>query len=99
MSAPSSSRPPPSAIRSASWSRTCPTPIAAGSVRAALAYDLVYNPEVTTFLKDARAQGARTIGGLEMLVQQAARQCEWWTGARVDLDVFRMRAKRDAKTA
>ena len=68
-------------------------PIPAGSVRAALAYDLVYNPEDTTFLKDARAAGARTIGGLEMLVHQAARQCEWWTGARVDADVFRRAAR------
>jgi shikimate dehydrogenase/3-dehydroquinate dehydratase type I len=69
------------------------SPVPAGVVSAELAYDLVYNPEDTTFLKDARRNGARTIGGLEMLVQQAARQCEWWTGARVDLDVFRRAAQ------
>jgi shikimate dehydrogenase len=46
---------------------------------AAVAYDLVYNPPETTFLKRAGAAGARTIGGLEMLVEQAARQFEWWT--------------------
>ena len=69
------------------------SPIAAGAVRAHVAYDLVYNPEDTTFLKDARARGARTIGGLEMLVAQAGKQCEWWTGARVEPDVFRRAAQ------
>jgi 3-dehydroquinate dehydratase/shikimate dehydrogenase len=69
------------------------TPIAAGSVTTALAYDLVYNPDDTQFLKDARAHGARTIGGLDMLVAQAARQNAWWTGARVESDVFRRAAQ------
>lgn len=69
------------------------SPIAAGAVRAHVAYDLVYNPEDTTFLKDARARGARTIGGLDMLVAQAGKQCEWWTGVAVDLNVFRRAAQ------
>jgi 3-dehydroquinate dehydratase / shikimate dehydrogenase len=64
------------------------TPVPAGAVAAAVAYDLVYNPEETRFLADARAAGARTIGGLAMLVAQAGRQFEWWTGAEVDSDVF-----------
>jgi len=51
--------------------------------RGRLVYDLVYNPVDTEFLMRARAAGARTLGGLDMLVEQAARQFEWWTGREV----------------
>jgi shikimate dehydrogenase len=45
-----------------------------------LVADLVYEPAVTPFLEAARARGARTVGGLGMLVHQAARAIELWTG-------------------
>jgi 3-dehydroquinate dehydratase/shikimate dehydrogenase len=48
------------------------------------AYDLVYNPARTRFLREASAHGCRTIGGIEMLVAQAGRQIELWTGLRPD---------------
>jgi shikimate 5-dehydrogenase len=70
------------------------SPIAAGALAADLAYDLVYNPADTQFLKDARAAGADTIGGLAMLVAQASRQFEWWTGTRVESGIF-MRAAQE----
>jgi shikimate 5-dehydrogenase len=47
-----------------------------------LVYDLVYNPTQTRLLRDAHAAGCRTLGGLDMLVAQAQRQFEWWTGTR-----------------
>jgi 3-dehydroquinate dehydratase/shikimate dehydrogenase len=47
---------------------------------ARLAFDLVYNPVETRFLQIARAKGIAVISGLEMFVQQGARQFEIWTG-------------------
>ena len=43
-----------------------------------LAYDLVYNPEVTAFLQQAKAQGAAIKNGLEMLHLQAERSWFIW---------------------
>lgn len=43
-----------------------------------LAYDLVYNPEQTAFLKKAADRGAQTKNGLEMLYLQAERSWEIW---------------------
>ena len=58
-----------------------------------VAYDLVYNPPRTRFLRDASASGCRTIGGLEMLVAQARRQIELWTGLRPDPEPMRKAAE------
>ncbi len=43
-----------------------------------LLYDLVYNPEVTLFLKNGIEKGAKTKNGLEMLHLQAERSWEIW---------------------
>jgi shikimate 5-dehydrogenase len=48
-----------------------------------IAYDLIYNPADTRFLREARQAGCHTIGGLEMLVAQAKIQFELWTGRKV----------------
>jgi shikimate dehydrogenase len=45
-----------------------------------LVVDLVVNPPVTAFLEAAAARGARTLGGLGMLVHQGALAIERWTG-------------------
>jgi shikimate dehydrogenase len=45
-----------------------------------LAYDLVYNPPKTPFLERAEENGHASAGGLGMLVLQAARSVEIWTG-------------------
>jgi shikimate dehydrogenase len=41
-------------------------------------YDLVYNPEETTFLRLGRLAGAKTMNGYAMLVQQAERSWDIW---------------------
>ena len=50
--------------------------LGAGQVAA----DLVYHPRMTRWLLDAAAAGATPVGGLGMLVHQAAAQLERWTG-------------------
>jgi shikimate dehydrogenase len=57
------------------------SPIALAGVNSQqLVFDLVYTPLETKLLRDARAAGARTIPGLEMFLEQAARQFELFTG-------------------
>ncbi len=46
----------------------------------ALVCDLVYNPRVTPLLREASSAGARSLGGLPMLVYQGAAAFEIWTG-------------------
>ena len=43
-------------------------------------FDLVYNPAETKLIRMARAKNLQVIAGLEMFVQQGARQFEIWTG-------------------
>ena len=52
-------------------------------------FDTVYNPMKTKFLQQAEAAGAKTIGGVEMFVRQAAAQFETWTGTKAPADVMR----------
>lgn len=43
-----------------------------------IAFDLVYNPEETTFMKKAKGHGAKTQNGYEMLVFQAEKAWRIW---------------------
>lgn len=45
-----------------------------------IVFDLVYNPQKTLLIKTAIRSGAKTINGLSMLVNQAAKSFELWTG-------------------
>ncbi len=54
-----------------------------------IAYDLVYKPLQTPFLKGAEAAGAKTISGLEMLLFQGAKSFEIWTGKPMPIDLAR----------
>jgi shikimate dehydrogenase len=54
----------------------------------ALAYDLVYVPRITPFVREARSRKLRAESGLGMLVEQAARSFELWLGRRPPTDVM-----------
>lgn len=71
------------------------TPATAPQLHGArLAYDLVYNPVETRFLREARAAGCETIGGLAMLILQAAEQFKLWTGIEAPIEIMREAAVR-----
>jgi 3-dehydroquinate dehydratase / shikimate dehydrogenase len=55
-------------------------PIAENELNAGLVFEMVYNPMETPLLKLAKARGIPVVTGLEMFVQQGARQFEIWTG-------------------
>ncbi|HKP95396.1 MAG TPA: shikimate dehydrogenase [Fibrobacteria bacterium] len=51
-------------------------------------YDIVYAPERTRLMRDARAKGLETVGGLGMLVHQGRASFEFWTGIKPDAKMF-----------
>ncbi|MGL6340439.1 MAG: shikimate dehydrogenase, partial [Waterburya sp.] len=55
----------------------------------AIAYDLIYTPNPTQFLKLAQAQGAITIDGLEMLLQQGVAALKIWLQQPVPVEIMR----------
>jgi 3-dehydroquinate dehydratase / shikimate dehydrogenase len=58
--------------------RDCP--LKDDEIQARVVFDMVYDPVETHLLQVARAKGIAVIPGVEMFVQQAARQFEIWTG-------------------
>ena len=68
-----------------SWEQIPPT---------ALVNDLVYNPQETPLLKEARRAGASVLGGLPMLVYQGAASLEMWTGREAPVAVMLEAAAR-----
>lgn len=58
----------------------------------AIVYDIVYNPSKTVLLKEAEKRGFRTIGGLDMLIYQAERAIEIWTGKTPDTKLMKIAA-------
>ena len=50
-----------------------------------VAYDLIYNPLVTPFLRQAKQQSCHTVGGLGMLAYQAQKAFEIWFGLTPDV--------------
>ncbi len=55
-------------------------PIKENELNAGLVFDMVYNPLETPLIKLAVSRGIPVVTGLEMFVQQGARQFEIWTG-------------------
>jgi 3-dehydroquinate dehydratase/shikimate dehydrogenase len=74
------------------------SPLPREAVSGPLVYDLTYAPGPSALLRAAKAAGALTIDGLPMLVAQAERQFEWWTGRKpepgVMADAVRRRVER-----
>ena len=65
------------------------TPVPASSFHVGqVAFDLVYVPERTPFLRAAEAGGAQPVGGLAMLVRQGAESFRLWTGQEPPLEVM-----------
>jgi shikimate dehydrogenase len=64
-------------------------PITADALtKAQVVVDLVYEPRETPLLAAARARGAKAVGGLGMLVHQAALQVELWSGHPAPMDAM-----------
>lgn len=51
-------------------------------------YDVIYNPIQTTLLKKAKNHGYKTVNGLSMLVYQALKSFEIWTGIKADEEEY-----------
>jgi len=71
------------------------SPLGIGLIpKRALVYDVVYNPMETPLIAAAKKAGARTLGGLPMLVYQGAASFEFWTGKSAPIDIMMRVAKR-----
>jgi len=55
-------------------------------------YDIIYNPTKTRLISKAQEYGLKTIGGLDMLINQAAKALEIWTGKLPDVDKMKIAA-------
>lgn len=75
------------------------TPAIASQLQGArFAYDLVYNPTQTRFMREATEAGCESIGGLAMLVAQATAQFSLWNGEDAPVDSMREAAERALQT-
>jgi len=52
-------------------------------------FDVIYNPLKTKLIKDAVEIGCKTLGGLDMLVNQGVLAFEWWTGKSPNATLMR----------
>ncbi len=59
-----------------------------------LAFDLIYRPKFTPFLKEARHRGAATVGGMDMLVWQAIATWEIWFGKVKNRQLLKQKLSR-----
>lgn len=71
-----------------------PVPPGAFQRQNMIAFDTVYHPENTMFLKLARERGASTLSGVDMFVHQAAKQFALYTGREAPWDVMRDTLRR-----
>jgi len=63
-----------------------PTTIPESFNKEQIVFDFIYAPLQTKFLKLAASQGAITVNGLRMLVEQGSKSFELWTGQKMPID-------------
>src|SRR5437879_12953233 len=56
------------------------SPLKENEINARYVFDMIYDPPETRLMKLAKERGAQVIPGIELVVQQAARKFEIWTG-------------------
>ena len=81
-----------------SAARRLESPMPSDRLTGRLVYDLTYRPGESALLRDARVAGVASLDGLAMLVAQAERQFEWWTGQHPGLGVMEAAARRRVAT-
>ena len=59
-----------------------------------LIYDIVYNPLTTLFLQTAQKHGLQVVEGLDMLLYQAQKAINIWTGKTPDFNEMKIAALR-----
>jgi 3-dehydroquinate dehydratase/shikimate dehydrogenase len=57
-----------------------PLPLEEDQIRARIVFEMIYSPQETPLVQLARRRGLPVVTGLEMFVEQGARQFELWTG-------------------
>jgi shikimate dehydrogenase len=82
------------------WPKTEESPWITGVAwpAGAVAYDMVYRPRQTSFMRQAEQSGARVIGGLGMLVRQGAAAFKLWTGQDAPVEVMYAAAESALQT-
>jgi shikimate dehydrogenase len=59
------------------------------NLKGKLVFDIVYNPSETILIKKAARDGADVIGGIDMLINQAALSFETWFGIMPEADCIK----------
>ena len=57
--------------------------------RVKVVFDTIYNPIQTRLLREAADAGCLTVSGVDMFVNQAVAQFEFWTGTKAPQDLMR----------
>ena len=52
-------------------------------------FDVIYNPQETRLLREARAAGCKTSNGMYMLLYQGAASFELWTGQQMPVEIIK----------
>lgn len=65
--------------------------------KSALVYDIIYTPEETKFLREAKANGLSAQNGETMLVEQGAAAFRLWTGEEPNVDLMKKTLRNSLK--